>query len=75
MHLKAILLRHWAGLVVVRAAALVGHFGEQQVGELLDIVAIRYAVVAKDVAVVPGFLDDRCHSGMSTLPAGLALTI
>lgn len=37
---------------------LVGHFEEQQVGELFDVVAIADAIVAEDVAVVPEFLDD-----------------
>ena len=35
-----------------------GHFEEEQVGELLDVVAVGHAVVAQDVAVVPEFLDD-----------------
>ena len=39
-------------------AALVGHLQEQQIGELLDVVAVAHAVVAQDVAVVPEFLDD-----------------
>ena len=34
------------------------HFQEQQVGELLDVVAIGHAVVAQDVAVVPKALND-----------------
>ena len=46
-----------AGLVVGRAAALVRHLEEQQVGELLDVVAIAHAVVAQDVAVVPELLN------------------
>ena len=46
--------------------ALVGHLEEQQIGELLDIVAIAHAVVAKDVAVVPELLDqdNRIHLGV-----------
>ena len=47
-----------ARLVVRRAAALVGHLEEQQVGELLDVVAIAHPVVAQDVAVVPELLDE-----------------
>ena len=46
-----------AGLAVRRLRALVGHFQEQQVSELLDIVAVAHAVIAQDVAVVPEFLD------------------
>jgi len=41
-----------------RLRALVRHLEEEQVGELLDVVAIRQAVVAQDVAVVPELLDD-----------------
>jgi len=41
-----------------RLCALVGHLEEEEVGELLDVVAIRQAVVAKDFAVVPELLDD-----------------
>ena len=37
---------------------LVGHLEEEQVGELLDVVAVGDAVVAQDVAVVPEALDD-----------------
>ena len=40
------------------ARLLVGHLEEQQVGELLDVVAVGHAVVAQDVAVVPEPLDD-----------------
>ena len=53
-----IFFRHRALLVVRRLGALVGHLEEQQIGELLDVVAIRHAVVTQDVAVVPEFLDD-----------------
>ncbi len=42
-----------AGLAVRRAAALVRHLDEQQVGELLDVVAIAHAVVAQDAAAIP----------------------
>jgi hypothetical protein len=56
-----VLLRHRALLVVRRLGALVGHLEEQQIGQLLDVVAIRHAVVTQDVAVIPEFLDDaRC---------------
>ncbi len=47
-----------AGLVSGRLAALIGHLEEQQVGELLDLVAVAHAVVAQHVAVVPELLDD-----------------
>jgi hypothetical protein len=48
-----------APLVVRRLCALVRHLEEQQIRELLDVVAVRHAVVAEDVAVVPELLDDR----------------
>ena len=47
-----------AGLVVWRLGALVGHLEEQQIGQLLDVVAVAHPVVAEDIAVVPEFLDD-----------------
>jgi hypothetical protein len=37
---------------------LLGHFEEEQVGELGDVVGILDAIVAEDVAEVPEFLDD-----------------
>jgi len=45
-------------LLIRRARALVRHLEKQQVGELLDVVAIAHPVVAQDVAVVPELLDD-----------------
>ena len=45
-------------LVVRRLRPLVRHLQEEQVGELLDVVAVGQAVVAQDVAVVPELLDD-----------------
>jgi hypothetical protein len=47
-----------ARLLVRRARTLVGHLEEQQIGELLDVIAVAHAVVAQDVAVIPEFLDD-----------------
>ena len=46
------------GSVVRRLRLLVGHLEEEQVRELLDVVAVGEAVVAEDVAVVPELLDD-----------------
>jgi hypothetical protein len=43
-------------LVVRRAGPLVIHFEEEEVGELLDVVAVRDSVVAEEVAVVPDFV-------------------
>ena len=45
-------------------AALVGHLEEQQVGDLLDVVAVVDAVVAQGVAEAPEFLDDVGHSDL-----------
>jgi len=41
-----------------RLGLLVCHFQEQQKRELLDIVAIREAIVPKDVAVIPKLSDE-----------------
>ena len=40
------------------AGLLVGHLQEQQIRELLEVVAVRQSVVAQDVAVVPELVDD-----------------
>ena len=45
-------------------AALVGHLEEEQIGELLDVVAVVHAVVAQRVAEAPEFLDDVGHAAM-----------
>ena len=55
--LPAQVLRDGAGLAQL-AHLLVGHLEKEQVGQLLDIVAIRDAVVAQDVAVIPEALND-----------------
>ena len=39
---------------------LVRHLEEQEVGQLLDIVAVGEAVVTEDVAIVPELLDNLC---------------
>jgi len=56
--------RHDAGLVVGCCGALVGHLEEQQIGELLHVVAIAHAVVAQHVAVVPELLDEGVGGGV-----------
>ena len=48
-------------------AALVGHLQEEQVGDLLDVVAVVDAVMAKGVAEAPEFLDDVGHAAMASL--------
>ena len=45
--------------VETELALLVGHLEEQQVGELLEVVAVRQPVVPEDVAVVPQLVDDH----------------
>jgi len=37
---------------------LIGHFEEDQIGDLLDIIPVAHAVVTQDVGVVPDFIDD-----------------
>ena len=59
-------------MVIGRLGAFIGHFEEEQVRELLYVVAIGHAVVTEDIAVVPEFLDDML--GMSAhIPFNLFL--
>jgi hypothetical protein len=44
--------------VVGRLAVLIGHLQEQQIGELLQVVAVAHAIIAQGVAEVPDFVDD-----------------
>ena len=47
------------GLVVVgRTGALVVHFEEEEIGELLDVIAVGDPVIAKEIAVIPDFGDE-----------------
>ncbi len=48
-------------------AFLVGHLEEEQIGDLLDVVAVIDAVVAEGVAEAPEFLDDVSHAAISVL--------
>ena len=48
-------------------AALVGHLEEQQVGDLLDVIAVVDPIVAQGVAETPEFLDDIAHVAMASL--------
>jgi len=52
-------LRHRRRLVERRLRLLIRHLQEEQEGQLLNVVAVRQPVVAKDVAVVPELLDER----------------
>ena len=45
-------------LVVRRAGSLVVHFEEEEIGELLDVVAVGDPVVTEEIAVVPDFVDE-----------------
>jgi hypothetical protein len=38
-----------------------GHFEEEEVGELFDVVPVVYAIVAEDVAKAPKFIDNIGH--------------
>src|SRR5207244_2397754 len=48
-------------------AAFVRHFEKEQIGQLLDVVAVVDAVVAQGVAEAPKFLDDIAHAAMASL--------
>ena len=53
-----VLIRNLAGQIVRGLRPLVRHLEEQQIRQLLDIVAIAYTVVAEDIAVIPELFDD-----------------
>ena len=59
--LPAIFGRHHP--LVQQMVMLVGHLQEQQIGELLQIVAIGQPVVAQHIAVVPKLLDHDLRVG------------
>src|SRR5262249_37428839 len=48
-------------------AALIGHFQEQQVSQLLDVVAVINAFVPKRMAKAPKFLNDISHAATARL--------
>ena len=50
--------RNGTWLVERRLRLLIRHFQEQQIGQLLHVVAIRQAIIPEDVAVVPKFLNE-----------------
>ena len=45
--------------VIRRPRPLVGHLEEQQIRQLLDVIAVAHPVVKQDVAVVPELLGNR----------------
>jgi len=47
-------------------AALIGHFEEQQIGELLNVITVINAVVTQRVAEAPEFLNDVGHERILT---------
>ena len=51
--------RHDVGSIERWPCLLISHLEEEQERELLDVVLVRQTIIAKDVAVVPEFLDDR----------------
>ena len=54
-------LGHGRRFIKRRLALLLGHLEEQEKCQLLDVIAIRQAVIAQDGAIVPKFLDElRC---------------
>jgi hypothetical protein len=50
--------RHDGRAVERRLGHLVGHFQEEQKGNLLRVGHVREAVVTQDVGEIPGFADD-----------------
>jgi hypothetical protein len=48
----------------------VRHFEEQQISQLLDVVAIRKTIVTKDVAVVPEPLNDLLRGSQAKVSGG-----
>src|SRR6266404_7559211 len=56
--LPVVTLRYRVQLIEWRPGLLVGHLEEQKVGELLDVVSVRQAIVSEYVAVVPHLLND-----------------
>jgi hypothetical protein len=61
--------------VVGGLAVLVGHFQEDEVGELLQVVAVAHAVVAQGVAEAPDFGDDAGGPGPNALCTSMAALI
>jgi hypothetical protein len=41
---------------ISQQVTLLIHFEEQQIGELLDVIAVAHAVVAQNVAIIPQLL-------------------
>src|SRR5205085_2421486 len=65
---RAALLAEVAPVSALRKVdgALVGHLEEEQIGDLLDVVAVVDAVMAKGVAEAPELGDDVTHAATSS---------
>jgi hypothetical protein len=61
--------------VVRRFGVFGGHFEEDEVGQLFQVVAIANARIAQDVAEAPHFGDDGGGLGHGMLPALLPLLL
>ena len=63
----------WCGALLVLwcLGELVRHLEEQQMGERLDIVAIRHAVIAQDIAVVPKLLNNTRRIHLPSVTAAI----
>ncbi len=58
-----VVFRDDGGLIVGRLGALMRHLEGEKKHELLDVIAVREAVIAEDVAVVPEFADEGAGCG------------
>src|SRR6266487_1127973 len=74
--LPAVSLRNARKLVIGRLRTLIGHLEEEQIGKLLNIVAVGHAIVSQEVAVVPEALDDClcCCGHVKYIPSYLFLS-
>jgi hypothetical protein len=55
---NVVALGHGGGLVEGRPPLLVGHLEEEQIRQLLQVIAVGQPVVPQDVAVVPELLNE-----------------
>jgi len=52
-----------------------GHFQEEQVSQLLQVIAIAHAFIPKGVAIIPYFPDDRQSVAMIVKKSELLISI
>jgi hypothetical protein len=50
-------------VLVWGTGALIVHFEEEKIGELLDVIAVGDSVIAEQVALVPDFVDEIGSGG------------